>query len=148
MYEIIVNLRPPTEIGRIHYYDDPDINKSILFITSSVRRFNINSINFQGGQAIIVFDKDHLLKDVECIYPRNAWEISETLFFPEPEIHVDIELTSVKSDQGGLIQPTLKKRKGIYFYSWNDEDTEVKILTDHFFSIAWIILGKHVRSGD
>jgi hypothetical protein len=149
MYDIFVNIKPQTESGKIFYYHDPEIYKSILYITSSVSRFNISSINIRGGHAIIAFDKNRILQSTECLYPRVAWEKSQTLFIPKPELFGDIELAAVKTELGILIRPdSTSKRMGEWFFGYQDDDTEVKILTDDTYSIAWIMLGKHGGSGD
>lgn len=114
---------------------------------SSIHHYNTWNINIQGG-AIIDFDKNQLLKDVECIYPRSAWIKSQSLFIPEPILYGDIYLIDIKSNQGDSIQYYSSKRRGEQFFSYQVDDTGVKILTDNSFSVAWILLGNPDRSGD
>jgi hypothetical protein len=152
MNDIYINIKPPTELGRIYYFHDPEVYETILYIKSAMRRYNIWSIDIKGGKAILQFDKHRLLKGVECEYYRSAWRKSLTLFVPEPVFYGDLEFVNIKSSQGDLIQPHYFYPKGFSpkqrKYCYQDDDTEVKILTDDSFSVAWILLGNLDRSGD
>jgi len=98
MPEVIVELRNPTEQGRLYYERDPEIEGHIVYIQTPMRRRIIHSVIINGGQAILEFDADRILLDVEFISNWNAWRKLPVLEVPRVSRIADLALSNLEPD--------------------------------------------------
>lgn len=95
MFEIHVSLKVPTPRGRLYYYRDPQIEASILYISSNIRRRSTFHISLKAT-IILAIDYYHVLSNVEIFHSRKLWKVDENLELPNQFIEADIIFPNLK----------------------------------------------------
>jgi hypothetical protein len=141
MSEILVQLQPATELGRMEYFRDKQIESQITFIESPVKRRMANVLNMGGGNAILMFDANRVLINVEFICPRRAWVMDAFEWLPPmPSKFADIRFVDVLQDDGTRQKPYKRKRKNSFAYqSYATDECDVTFITNASFDYVRIL---------
>ena len=141
MPEIIVGLHEPSEQGRLYYLRDSGIEGDILFIQNKQRRRMCYSVNLDGGGAILSFDVERLLTDVEFIYRWSAWHRVPYLESPQAERAANLVLVGVQLEASKWEIPTTKIRGDNVLRYYYQYDPGVRATTNADYSCVQFLFG-------
>jgi hypothetical protein len=148
MPEIVVELREPSEQGRLYYHRDPEVEKHLVYIQNLKHQKAIHWIVVTGGQAILGFNADYILKDAEFGYPPKAWPAAPSLEFPQAKREADLILRGVQLKEDQWMQPwTWQRDDRISRYVCN-YDTIVNAVSDPDHSCVQFLFGISEPLGD
>ncbi len=136
MKEILVQLREPTDMGRMYYtrsYKD-----QLIYIKSHIPRQMEYAISVGDGPIILMFDKNRILINVEFNYPRHAWKIESPYELPNPSLSADIEFTKIQSKSGKVLSPHIVKH-GHSFKHYVVNDMDLSVYTNEQYQYAKIL---------
>ncbi len=136
MKKIKIRLNPPTEVGRLFYIPNPDIEPSMIFINNSSHLKPFYFINIDSGVTIDL-SKEYIIQSIEFIIHKKVWKTDENFIIPEPKLEADIQVINILKNYSLLEVPiksiTDKYNNWVFFY-WGDSSPTGN----------WIILSNQV----
>ena len=150
MEEILVNLVPATELGRMHYSPRRSkISYPLLFVESAVNRKMDYAIVINNASIVLMFDNDGILINAEFTYLHHNWNTSRKFEdeLPVPSVLADLKLVGVRKNRKSMVQPRFVKREsGFAFNHYELDDIPIEFCSDSQFTFAKIIFGKQIPS--
>lgn len=119
MKNIKVQLREPSDLGRLCYYPDPETEPYLLLLKSRARECWSYFIHVDGD-ANLSMDADRTLRDVEVVVGRHAWKTTD-LQVPMASRSADLEIQV--------------HRRNVYV------ELHVSVMADRSGSYARVLLG-------
>lgn len=74
MTNIHIQLREPTDQGRLYYHPDKQVEECLVYLRSPINRRITYSVNISGGLVILGADQNGILKDMELNLWRRNWQ--------------------------------------------------------------------------
>ena len=139
MREIVVSLREPSEKGRLYYARDPEIERDIVFIDNPLPRPRVHRVNI-ASCALIGFDSERILRDVEIMYNWRVWRIHPYLAMPQVTQDADLVLVDVESEPAWPPYTKTGCDEVVRHYYYVESDVSATTNTD--YSCVQFLFGK------
>lgn len=146
MNEILVQLRKPTDMGRMYYFRDAEVEKHLIFIESPSDRKMEYCINVSDGFIILMFDTNRSLINVEFIIPRKAYQIVPHLEIPQTLLAANLEFVGVLSPhplnpRKMKLPRRITRDNGFSFRLYEAQNVPITVYATPDYAYAQILLG-------
>jgi hypothetical protein len=148
MTEILVQLHPHTEMGRMDYFRDNQIESDLTFIESPVERQMAFTLNVNGGFVNFMFDVNRVLMNVEFICSRRSWAMDAFEWLPPtPARFADLGFVDVRLDDGSLVVPYKETRSFDYEF-YDADEIDMTFITNPSFDYLRVLFGHDRIEGE